>query len=29
MVVEQEVAEIYPTTDEYLAEFLPDIDCGD
>ena len=29
MAVEQEVAEIYPPTDEDLAEFLPDIDCGD
>ncbi len=29
MVVEQEMAEIYPPTDEDLAEFLPDIDCGD
>jgi len=29
MVVEQEMAEIYPPTPEDLAEFLPDIDCGD
>lgn len=28
MVVEQEMAEIYPPTEEDLAEFLPDIDCG-
>ena len=29
MVVEQEMAEVYPPTEEDLAEFLPDIDCGD
>jgi CO dehydrogenase/acetyl-CoA synthase gamma subunit (corrinoid Fe-S protein) len=29
MVVEQEMAEVYPPTDQDLAEFLPDIDCGD
>jgi len=29
MVVEQEMAEVYPPTSEDLAEFLPDIDCGD
>lgn len=29
MVVEQEMAEIYPPTEEDLAEFLPDIDCGE
>jgi acetyl-CoA decarbonylase/synthase complex subunit gamma len=29
MVVEQEMAEVYPPTPEDLAEFLPDIDCGD
>ena len=29
MVVEQEMAEIYPPTEEDLAEFLPDIDCRD
>src|SRR5210317_166852 len=29
MVVEQEMAEIYPPTEEDLAEFLPDLDCGD
>ena len=28
MVVEQEMAEIYPPTEEDLAEFLPDVDCG-
>ena len=28
MVVEQEMAEIYPPTEEDLAEFLPDLDCG-
>lgn len=28
MVVEQEMAEIYPPTAEDLSEFLPDIDCG-
>lgn len=28
MVVEQEMAEVYPPTDEDLAEFLPDLDCG-
>ena len=29
MVVEQEMAQIYPPAEEDLAEFLPDIDCGD
>ena len=29
MVVEQEMAEIYPPDAEDLSEFLPDIDCGD
>ena len=29
MVVEQEMAEVYPPTPEDLDEFLPDIDCGD
>jgi len=29
MVVEQEMAEVYPPTEEDLAEFLPDLDCGD
>ena len=29
MVVEQEMAEVYPPSFEDLAEFLPDIDCGD
>jgi len=29
MVVEQEMAEIYPPTEEDLSEFLPDIECGD
>ena len=28
MVVEQEMAEVYPPTEEDLAEFLPDVDCG-
>jgi acetyl-CoA decarbonylase/synthase complex subunit gamma len=29
MVVEQEMAEVYPPNPEDLAEFLPDIDCKD
>ena len=29
MAVEQEMAEIYSPTEEDLAEFLPDLDCGD
>ena len=29
MVVEQEMAEVYPPTEEDLAEFLSDIDCRD
>ncbi|MBT8365150.1 MAG: hypothetical protein KJP23_10625 [Deltaproteobacteria bacterium] len=29
MVVEQEMAEVYPPTSEDLSEFLPEIDCGD
>jgi CO dehydrogenase/acetyl-CoA synthase gamma subunit (corrinoid Fe-S protein) len=29
MVVEQEMAEIYPPEPEDLSEFLPEIDCGD
>ena len=29
MVVEQEMAEIYPPSSEDLAEFLPKTDCGD
>ena len=29
MVVEQEMAEVYPPTPEDLSELLPDIDCGD
>ena len=29
MVVEQEMAEIYPPTEEDLSELLPDLDCGD
>ncbi len=29
MVVEQEMAEVYPPTEEDLAEFLPDLNCGD
>ena len=29
MVVDQEMAEVYPPTEEELAEFLPDLDCGD
>ena len=29
MVVEQEMAEIYPPTEDDLAEFLPDLDCGE
>ena len=29
MVVEQEMAEIYPPQAEDLSEFLPDTDCGD
>ena len=29
MVVEQEMAEIYPPSSEDLAEFLPETDCGD
>lgn len=28
MVVEQEMAEIYPPTAEDLSEFLPETDCG-
>ena len=29
MVVEQEMAEIYPPTSEDLFEFLAETDCGD
>ena len=29
MVVEQEMAEVYPPTSEDLSEFLPETDCGD
>ena len=29
MVVEQEMAQIYPPSAEELAEFLPDTDCGE
>jgi CO dehydrogenase/acetyl-CoA synthase gamma subunit (corrinoid Fe-S protein) len=29
MVVEQEMAQIYPPTEEDLVEFLPGLDCGD
>ena len=29
MVVEQEMAEVYPPTSEDLSEILPDIDCRD
>ena len=29
MVVEQEMAEVYPPSSEDLSQLLPDIDCGD